>query len=137
MKKIAIRKHMPAILTYAGVCGVVGTAVMAVKATPKALSLIQLEKERINAELYKTAKENGSNKLKKYIKLKELKFIGPCIIMIIVCLAYYTKYITFIPNIVYWILNVISLLIAITYSIVNNLNLIRPILNKIKSKKGK
>lgn len=58
MKKIAIRKHMPVILTYAGVCGVVGTAVMAVRATPKALSLIQLEKERINAELYKTAKEN-------------------------------------------------------------------------------
>ena len=77
------------------------------------------------------------NKLKKYIKLKELKFIGPCIIMIIVCIAYYTKYITFIPNIVYWILNAISLLIAITYSIVNNLNLIRPILNKIKSRKGK
>ena len=77
------------------------------------------------------------NKLKKYIKLKELKFIGPCIIMLVVCLAYYTKYITFIPNIVYWILNVISLLIAITYSIVNNINLIRPILNKIKSKKGK
>ncbi len=77
------------------------------------------------------------NKLKKYIKLKELKFVGPFIIMLIICLAYYTKYIAFIPNIVYWIFNVISLLIAITYSIINNLNLIKPILIKIKSKKGK
>ena len=77
------------------------------------------------------------NKLKKYIKLKELKFVGPFIIMLIICLAYYTKYMAFIPNIVYWIFNVISLLIAITYSIINNLNLIKPILIKIKSKKGK
>lgn len=44
MKKITIQKHMPAILTYAGVCGVVGTAVMAVKATPKALKIIEHEK---------------------------------------------------------------------------------------------
>lgn len=44
MKKITIQKHMPAILTYAGVCGVVGTAVMAVKATPKALMIIEQEK---------------------------------------------------------------------------------------------
>lgn len=44
MKKITIQKHMPAILTYAGVCGVVGTAVMAVKATPKALTIIEQEK---------------------------------------------------------------------------------------------
>ena len=44
MQKIAIRKHMPAVLTYAGVCGVVGTAIMAVKATPKALKIIEQEK---------------------------------------------------------------------------------------------
>lgn len=44
MKKIATRKHIPTILTYAGVCGVVGTAVMAVKATPKALKIIEHEK---------------------------------------------------------------------------------------------
>lgn len=72
------------------------------------------------------------NKLKKYIKLRELKFLGPCIIMIIICFAYYTKYMSFVPNILYWILNIISLLIAITYSIVNNYNLIKPILNKLK-----
>ena len=72
------------------------------------------------------------NKLKKYIKLRELKFLGPCIIMIIICFAYYTKYMSFVPNVLYWILNIISLLIAITYSIVNNYNLIKPILNKLK-----
>lgn len=44
MQKIAIRKHMPVVLTYAGVCGVVGTAIMAVKATPKALTIIEQEK---------------------------------------------------------------------------------------------
>lgn len=44
MKKITIQKHMPAILTYAGVCGVVGTTVRAVKATPKALKIIEHEK---------------------------------------------------------------------------------------------
>ncbi|MCM1179355.1 MAG: DUF6353 family protein [Clostridium sp.] len=76
MKKIAIRKHMPAILTYAGVCGVVGTAVMAVKATPKALSLIQLEKERINAELYKTAKENGKEEFPRVDKLTPKEVIA-------------------------------------------------------------
>lgn len=69
MKKIAIRKHMPVILTYAGVCGVVGTSIMAVRATSKALSLIQLEKERINAELYKTSKENGQKEFPKVDKL--------------------------------------------------------------------
>lgn len=44
MQKLAIRKHMPVVLTYAGVCGVVGTAIMAVKATPKALKIIEQEK---------------------------------------------------------------------------------------------
>ena len=76
MKKIAIRKHMPVILTYAGVCGVVGTAVMAVRATPKALSLIQLEKERINAELYKTAKENGKEEFPRVDKLTPKEVIA-------------------------------------------------------------
>lgn len=45
MKKIAIRKRLPTVLTYAGVCGVVGTAVMAVKATSKALKIIECEKQ--------------------------------------------------------------------------------------------
>ena len=44
----------------------------------------------------------------------------------------YRKYMSFVPNVLYWILNIISLLIAITYSIVNNYNLIKPILNKLK-----
>lgn len=51
MNKIAIRKHMPTVLTYAGICGVVGTAVMAVRATPKALRIIEYEKKQREDEL--------------------------------------------------------------------------------------
>ncbi len=72
------------------------------------------------------------NKLKKYIKIKELKWFGPAVILTIVCLAYYTKYMSFIPTPLYWILNIISLAIAIFYSIANNYKLVMPIINKIK-----
>lgn len=51
MNKMAIRKHMPTALTYAGICGVVGTAVMAVRATPKALRIIEYEKKQREDEL--------------------------------------------------------------------------------------
>lgn len=51
MNKMAIRKHMPTVLTYAGICGVVGTAVMAVRATPKALRIIEYEKKQREDEL--------------------------------------------------------------------------------------
>ncbi len=71
-------------------------------------------------------------KLKKYVKLKELKWVGPLIILLIVCLAYYTKYMKFIPIPIYWILNIISLALAIFYSILNNYNIIKPILKKLK-----
>lgn len=71
-------------------------------------------------------------KLKKYIRLKELKWQGPVLIMIIVCLAYYTKYIPAIPTAVYWILNVISLIIAISYSIANNYSIVKALVNKTK-----
>lgn len=72
-------------------------------------------------------------KLKKYIKLKELKWQGPTIIMIIVCLCYYTKYIEGVPTAVYWILNVISLAIAVSYSIANNYSIVKGIINKTKN----
>ena len=48
-------------------------------------------------------------KLKDYLKLKELKLLGPITIFAIVCLAYYTKFIPGIPMALYWILNVITL----------------------------
>lgn len=74
------------------------------------------------------------NKLKKYIKLKELKITGPIIIFIIVCLCYYTKYIKFIPTPLYWILNIISLVIAVLYSLANNYTLVKALTDKIKNK---
>ena len=73
-------------------------------------------------------------KLKKYIKLKELKWVGPTIILSIICLSYYTKYMKFVPSPIYWILNIVSLLLAITYSISNNYKLIKPIIAKLKNK---
>ncbi len=76
-------------------------------------------------------------KLDKYIKLKELKFIGPLIILTIVCLCYYTKYMKFIPTPLYWILNIISLIIAVLYSLANNYKLVKAVINKIKNKLNK
>ncbi len=74
-------------------------------------------------------------KLNQYVKLKELKWKGPLLILIIVCLAYYTKYIAFIPTPLYWILNIISLAVAIVYSIANNYKLVKTFISKIKGGK--
>ena len=75
-------------------------------------------------------------KLKKYIKLKELKWQGPMLFLVIICLAYYAKYIPTISSntVLLWAINVISLLIAISYSLLNNWNFIKGILGAIKGK---
>lgn len=73
-------------------------------------------------------------RLRRYIKLKELKWQGPTIMMIIVCLCYYTKYIEGVPTAVYWILNVLSLVIAVAYSIANNFGIVKALINKTKKK---
>ena len=49
--KTAITKHSPEILTGLGIAGMITTTVLAVKATPKALQLIEEEKEIQNEEL--------------------------------------------------------------------------------------
>lgn len=46
-----IHKHSPTILTCLGAAGVIGTAVMAVKATPKALALLEQAEEEKGNEL--------------------------------------------------------------------------------------
>ena len=76
------------------------------------------------------------NKLKKYIKLKELKWQGPMLFLVIICLAYYAKYIPQISNntILLWSINVIALIIAIVYSLLNNWIFIKNIVNSIKSR---
>lgn len=48
--QLAISKHSPEILTGLGIAGMITTTVMAVKATPKALFLIEDEKHRIKLE---------------------------------------------------------------------------------------
>ena len=48
--KTAIKKHSPEILTGIGIAGMITTTVMAVRATPKALILIEERKEEIGAE---------------------------------------------------------------------------------------
>lgn len=44
------RKHSPEILVGIGVTGMITTTVLAVKATPRALTLIELEKEELNVD---------------------------------------------------------------------------------------
>lgn len=48
--KTAIKKHSPEILTGIGIAGMITATVMAVRATPKALILIEERKEEIGAE---------------------------------------------------------------------------------------
>lgn len=75
-------------------------------------------------------------KLKKYLKLKELKWQGPTLFLAIVCLAYYAKYIPRVGNnpVLLWTINVISLVIAVLYSLLNNWKFIKGIINTIKGK---
>lgn len=75
-------------------------------------------------------------KLKKYLKLKELKWQGPILFLAIICLAYYAKYIPGVGKnpVLLWTINVISLLIAVLYSLLNNWKFIKGIVNTIKGK---
>lgn len=75
-------------------------------------------------------------KLKKYLKLKELKWQGPILFLAIICLAYYAKYIPGVGNnaVLLWTINVISLVIAVLYSLLNNWKFIKGIINTIKGK---
>lgn len=45
-----LQRSSPTILTVLGVAGVVGTAVMAVRETPKALRLVKVKKDELNKE---------------------------------------------------------------------------------------
>lgn len=46
----ALTKHSPEILTGMGIAGMIGTTILAVKATPKALRIIEAKKEEAEAE---------------------------------------------------------------------------------------
>ena len=75
-------------------------------------------------------------KLRKYLKLRELKWQGPLLFLAIICLAYYAKYIPGIAQnqILIWIINILSLTIAVLYSLANNYKFIKGILGAIKGR---
>ena len=75
-------------------------------------------------------------KLKKYIKLRELKWQGPMLFLTIICLAYYAKYVPAIGEnpILLWGINILSLLIAILYSLANNWKFIKGTIGVVTEK---
>jgi len=68
-------KHSPEILTGIGVGGMFTTIGLAVGATPKALKLIEAEKERQNQELIDEAKKAGHNVYDQITKLSYLEVV--------------------------------------------------------------
>ena len=75
-------------------------------------------------------------KLRKYLKLRELKWQGPLLFLAIICLAYYAKYIPGIAQnqILIWTINIFSLVIAVLYSLANNYKFIKGILGAVKGR---
>lgn len=71
----ALTKHSPEILTGIGIAGMVTTTVLAVKATPKALRLIEDEKCRQNRELIQEAEESGAEMCRQVGHLKPMDMI--------------------------------------------------------------
>lgn len=66
----SMKKHSPEILTGVGIAGMITTTVMAVRATPKALILIEEEKRHINREIREQAKKEGCDTCPQVDKLK-------------------------------------------------------------------
>lgn len=73
--KVATVKHSPEILTGIGIAGMVTTTVMAVRATPKALELIEEEKRRLNYEILEEAKKSGCETSNPIIHLEPIEII--------------------------------------------------------------
>lgn len=65
----AMKKHSPEILTGIGIAGMITTTVMAVRATPKALLLIEEAKHKQNLDNLEDAKENGMDSYEPIDKL--------------------------------------------------------------------
>lgn len=71
--KASLSKHSPEILTGIGIAGMITTTVLAVKATPKALSLIEAKKEEINSKRF-DEQLNKDGKLRDLQEVTKLKF---------------------------------------------------------------
>lgn len=55
----SVKRHSPEILITMGVTGLVSAGIMGVRATPRALQIIEEEKEKVNHALYEKAEETG------------------------------------------------------------------------------
>lgn len=71
--KISISKHSPEILTGIGIAGMITTTFLAVRATPKALELIEEKKDELNNKhIEERLDKNGD--LRDYKEITKLKF---------------------------------------------------------------
>lgn len=73
--KNVLGKRSPEILTGIGIAGMITTTVLAVKATPKAIRLIEKEKDIKNRELLKEADRNGEEDCAVIDKLKPMEVV--------------------------------------------------------------
>ena len=73
--KSGMVKHSPEILTGLGIAGMITSTVLAVKATPKALKLIEQEKNRQNRDIREEAEKNGQTKCNQISELKPIDTI--------------------------------------------------------------
>ena len=73
--KVGLHKHSPEILTGVGIAGMITTTVLAVRATPKALILIEEEKRRQNKELYEDAERKRLDSHPKVDQLKPIELV--------------------------------------------------------------
>lgn len=73
--KAGASKRSPEILIGLGIAGMVTSTVLAVKATPKALKLIEAEKRRQNRELIEETTKAGSDTCGRIDKLKPVEIV--------------------------------------------------------------
>ena len=121
---------------------IMGTTTIVAAVINLVIDLLLVNSLKIYAACFSTLIANlivyfyRKKKLKKYLKLKELKWQGPMLFLALICLAYYAKYIPGVGNntVLLWTINVISLVIAVLYSLLNNWKFIKGIINTIKGK---
>ena len=70
-----VKKHSPEILTGLGIAGMITSTVLAVKATPRALELIEAEKKRQNDELLEDALNSHKDECLHIDRLKPLDVV--------------------------------------------------------------
>lgn len=73
--KTSVIRHSPELLTGIGIAGMITSTVLAVKATPKALALIEEEKERQTAELIAQSEDDDSVDYEPVTKLKPMDVV--------------------------------------------------------------